>query len=133
MQVSLRPLVKHFYGQSFVLIPQKSLPAALAPNPTRLLNLFWDHNLQISTAADQYDKRQTQEEVMWQAMCVCRPTQGSRAIQANMKPSFKASERRHTTKGKFLLLTAQEALQSLECEPTAAILNEAYADAAYFK
>ena len=64
---------------------------------------------------------------------VCRPTQGSQAIQPQLRGSFKASERRHTTKGKFLLLTAQEALQSLECEPTAAVLNEAYADAAYFK
>lgn len=38
-----------------------------------------------------------------------------------------------TTKGHFLLLTAHEVLDSLSVCPSASSLNEAYADAAFFK
>lgn len=41
--------------------------------------------------------------------------------------------KRHTTKGHFLLMTARETLETLEGSLSAASLNEAYADAAFFK
>lgn len=44
-----------------------------------------------------------------------------------------AEEAPLTAKGRWLLVSAAEVLAALEAPPTAASLNEAYADAAFFK